>query len=144
MSRSTGEETAANRRCLRRNTPEWSNYGTGEWNYTQNRDVLDQFWRYGAERAKGLETLFTVSMRGNGDLPLPGANIKNLQEIVTDQRNILSETHGTPAEQIPQIWALYKEVQGYYDTDGMEVPEDITLLWSDVSVSISGVFCTYS
>jgi hypothetical protein len=72
-------------------------------------------------------------MRGNGDLPLPGANIKNLKEIVTDQRNILSETHGIPAEQVPQVWALYKEVQGYYDTDGMEVPEDITLLWSDVS-----------
>ena len=30
----------------------------------------------------------------------------------------------------PQVWALYKEVQGYYDK-GMRVPDDVTLLWSD-------------
>ena len=28
------------------------------------------------------------------------------------------------------MWALYKEVQGYYD-GGMRVPDDVTLLWSD-------------
>ncbi len=33
-------------------------------------------------------------------------------------------------EQVPQIWALYKEVQDYYD-QGMKVPDDITLLFSD-------------
>jgi hypothetical protein len=117
---------------MARNTPEWSNYGTGEWNYTVNKDELDQFWRYGAERSKDFETIYTVSMRGNGDLPLPGANIKNLQAIVEDQRTILSETHGNiSADQIPQIWALYKEVQGYYDTEGMQVADDITFLWTD-------------
>jgi len=31
---------------------------------------------------------------------------------------------------IPQVWALYKEVQGYYEK-GMRVPDDVTLLWSD-------------
>jgi hypothetical protein len=28
------------------------------------------------------------------------------------------------------LWALYKEVQGYYEK-GMRVPDDVTLLWSD-------------
>lgn len=60
---------------MARNTPEWETYGEGEWNFTANTDVLHDFWVYGAERAKGYETMFTVGMRGNGDLPLPGANV---------------------------------------------------------------------
>ncbi len=31
---------------------------------------------------------------------------------------------------MPQVWALYKEVQEYYEK-GMRVPDDVTLLWSD-------------
>ncbi len=31
---------------------------------------------------------------------------------------------------LPQVWALYKEVQSYYEK-GMRVPDDVTLLWSD-------------
>ena len=30
---------------------------------------------------------------------------------------------------MPQVWALYKEVQDYYE-QGMRVPDDVTLLWS--------------
>ena len=33
-------------------------------------------------------------------------------------------------EKIPQSWALYKEVQEYYEK-GMRVPDDVTLLWCD-------------
>jgi hypothetical protein len=32
--------------------------------------------------------------------------------------------------EVPQLWALYKEVQEYYDK-GMRVPDDVTLLWCD-------------
>jgi len=31
---------------------------------------------------------------------------------------------------VPQDWALYKEVQEYYEK-GMRVPDDVTLLWCD-------------
>jgi hypothetical protein len=31
---------------------------------------------------------------------------------------------------VPQLWALYKEVQEYYEK-GMRVPDDVTLLWCD-------------
>ncbi|MCK5747818.1 MAG: glycosyl hydrolase 115 family protein, partial [Oricola sp.] len=34
------------------------------------------------------------------------------------------------ASETPQIWALYKEVQDYYD-QGMDVPDDVTLLFAD-------------
>ena len=31
---------------------------------------------------------------------------------------------------VPQMWCLYKEVQGYYEA-GMRVPDYITLLWAE-------------
>ena len=34
------------------------------------------------------------------------------------------------AEKTPQVWALYKEVQDYYD-QGMRVPDDVILLFCD-------------
>lgn len=65
---------------MARNQPEWNTFGKGEWEYTKNAEVLNQFWQYGAERARSIdaETVFTVGMRGNGDLPLPGADIEIL------------------------------------------------------------------
>ncbi len=37
---------------------------------------------------------------------------------------------GVPADRTPQVWALYKEVQDYYD-HGMQVPDDVILLFSN-------------
>jgi hypothetical protein len=53
-----------------------------------------------------------------------------LERIVTDQRKIISDVTGKDASQTPQLWALYKEVQDYYDK-GMRVPDDVTLLLCD-------------
>ncbi|RYY13512.1 MAG: glycosyhydrolase, partial [Cytophagaceae bacterium] len=53
-----------------------------------------------------------------------------LEKIVADQRQIIAEETQKPAEQTPQMWALYKEVQDYYDK-GMRVPDDVTLLLCD-------------
>ena len=53
-----------------------------------------------------------------------------LESIVAAQRDIIRDVTGKPAEQTPQIWALYKEVQDYYD-HGMKVPDDVTLLFAD-------------
>jgi len=57
-------------------------------------------------------------------------NILLLQKIIKDQRSIITEVTGKKAENTPQVWILYKEVQDYYD-NGMRVPDDITLLLSD-------------
>jgi hypothetical protein len=58
------------------------------------------------------------------------ANTQLLERIVADQREILKETVNPDVTKVPQVWALYKEVQGYYEK-GMRVPDDVTLLWSD-------------
>ena len=59
-----------------------------------------------------------------------GSNIALLERIVRDQRSIIAQVTGNPASATPQLWALYKEVQDYYDK-GMRVPDDVTLLFSD-------------
>jgi hypothetical protein len=110
---------------------EWERYGEGPWNYETNDSTLRAFWRRGMERRGDLESLVTVGMRGDGDMPMSEeANIALLERIVADQRLIIEEVTGRPAAETPQVWALYKEVQEYYDR-GMRVPEDITLLFAD-------------
>ena len=111
---------------------EWNRYGEGPWEYSTNRDNIYKFWQQGAKRHKNLESLFTLGMRGQEDEPMSeGDNIELLQQIVADQRQILQETfNDRPIANVPQVWALYKEVQGFYER-GMRVPDDVTLLWAD-------------
>jgi len=110
---------------------EWKRYGKGEWNYENNKTVLQDFWRKGIENMGTKETIVTVGMRGDGDMPMTeGSNIALLEGIVKDQRKIITDVTGKDASQTPQMWALYKEVQAYYDK-GMRVPDDITLLLCD-------------
>lgn len=110
---------------------EWERYGMGPWDYTKNADALRAFWRQGITRMGCHESVVTLGMRGDGDEPMTqGTAIDLLQGIMRDQRTILSELSGKPLSQTPQVWALYKEVQDYFDA-GMQVPDDVTLLFSD-------------
>ena len=114
-----------------RSQAEWHKYGSGPWDYTKNDSVLNKFWKGGIERNKNFETLVTIGMRGDGDEPMSkDNNIGLLEKIVKDQRNIIEEVTGQKPEKTPQVWALYKEVQEYYD-QGMRVPDDVTLLLCD-------------
>jgi hypothetical protein len=110
---------------------DWHHADGGAWDYLKNGDRLRAFWRQGIERNAGREALVTVGMRGDGDEPMTqGTAIGLLQGIVSDQRRIIADVTGRPAAETPQVWALYKEVQDYYDK-GMKVPDDVTLLFSD-------------
>ncbi|KAJ7593713.1 hypothetical protein C8J56DRAFT_419922 [Mycena floridula] len=118
---------------MMRSTPiEFDLFETGPWAYSLNNATIYNYWLNGTIRAKPFESVYTMGMRGSGDIPLAeGQNIDLLTKIISDQRQILTDVYnGTDITTIPQIWALYKEVEGYYD-DGMTVPEDITLLWTD-------------
>ena len=110
---------------------EWKRYGSGPWDYSANAQVLDSFWQKGIEHMDHHESIVTVGMRGDGDKPMEeGSNIALLEKIVGKQREILGKTTGKAPSATPQSWALYKEVQDYYDK-GMRVPDDITLLLCD-------------
>ena len=119
----------------RRNTA--SGITGGAWDYTRNGANLRAFWRGGIERmmSKGdgtpYESLVTIGMRGDGDEAMQAGTATHLLEtIVADQRRIIAQVTGKPAGDTPQVWALYKEVQDYYD-HGMTVPDDVILLFAD-------------
>lgn len=115
---------------LMRAHDEWRRYGKGKWNYDSNEAKLKEFWKGGMQRASN-EKIVSVGMRGDGDEPMSRETATALLErIVKDQRRIIADVTGKPASETPQLWALYKEVQDYYDK-GMRVPDDVTLLLCD-------------
>lgn len=116
---------------LMRAHEEWKYFGKGKkWNYDSTETGLKEFWRGGMQRATN-EKIVSVGMRGDGDEPMSRQTATALLErIVKDQRQIIEEVTGKPASATPQLWALYKEVQDYYDK-GMRVPDDVTLLLCD-------------
>jgi hypothetical protein len=110
---------------------EWKRYGTGKWDYDSNEVKLKEFWNKGIENMGSHESIVTVGMRGDGDKPMTqGTATALLERIVKDQREIIENVTKKPAAETPQLWALYKEVQDYYDK-GMRVPDDVTLLLCD-------------
>jgi beta-xylosidase len=116
---------------MQRAQQEWRRVGSGEWNYEHNDSVLREFWRDGIRNMGDSEGVVTLAMRGDGDMPMSeDANIALLERIVADQRRIIAEVTGRDPSETPQVWALYKEVQEYYDR-GMRVPDDVTLLFAD-------------
>ena len=103
----------------------------GAWNYDTNKEELDQFWKEGVQRMKDTEDVVTIGMRGNGDEPMgENADVQLLERVVNNQRRLIEEATGKPADKTPQLWALYKEVQEYYEK-GMRVPDDVILLLCD-------------
>lgn len=105
----------------------------GPWDYSVNKDRLDKFFREGMERNKNYENLVTIGMRGDGDVAMGKGNdednMKTLSKVIESQRKIISDIYGRP-DAVPQLWAIFTEVQRYYDA-GFNVPDDVTLLLCD-------------
>ena len=126
MGTSHHEPMARNHQEYARHRKEW-----GAWNYETNQAKLDQFFREGIERMNGTEDIVTIGMRGDGDEAMSDkADTKLMERIITNQRKIIKDVTRKPAEKTTQVWALYKEVQDYYDA-GLQVPDDVMILISD-------------
>ena len=120
------EPMARNHQEYARRRSEW-----GPWNYETNQQQLDRFFREGIERMKGTDDIVTIGMRGDGDEAMNAeADTRLLERIIDTQRRIIKQVTGRPAKETPQVWALYKEVQDYYDA-GLRVPDDVCILLSD-------------
>ncbi|QRW07035.1 glycoside hydrolase family 115 protein [Ceratobasidium sp. AG-Ba] len=118
---------------MARSSPnEWGLTPRGPWNFTSNAANVTQYWTEGVQRSASFETIYTLGMRGEGDMPLEeSTNVKNLEAIVDAQRKVLAKVFNkSDSTTVPQMWCLYQEVQAYYE-DGMRVPDDVILLWAD-------------
>ena len=105
----------------------------GSWDYASNPQRIEQFFREGMERNKAYDCLVTIGMRGDGDVAMgtgnDADNMKTLEKVVACQRKIIKDIYGKP-DAVPQLWAIFTEVQRYYDA-GFTVPDDVTLLLCD-------------
>jgi len=106
----------------------------GPWDYAKNPERLDKFFTEGIEKSKNYENIITIGMRGDGDVAMgtgnDADNMKTLRNVIDSQRRIISKVTGKKAREVPQLWAIFTEVQRYYDA-GFTVPDDVTLLLCD-------------
>ena len=105
----------------------------GNWNYATQAPILDDFWRQGIRARKDFESIYTMGLRGENDSAMVRTaeeGVALTEKIVAAQRKMLSEEVNPDVTKVPQLWALYKEVQQYYE-GGLRVPDDVTLLWAE-------------
>ncbi|KAL4865075.1 hypothetical protein BDV12DRAFT_211234 [Aspergillus spectabilis] len=116
---------------MARSEKEQQNYLEGDWNWVENKANIEKFFQDGIDRAKNWDTIWTMGMRGEGDAASPFLTAGDLEQLIGAQQSLLMEVFNTSdALDIPQTWVLYKEVSDYYAA-GMEVPDSVTLLWTD-------------
>ena len=106
----------------------------GAWDYAKNPAGIEKFFTEGIENSKNYENIITIGMRGDGDVAMgtgnDADNMKTLKNVIDAQQRIISNVHKKKASEVPQLWAIFTEVQRYYDA-GFTVPDDVTLLFCD-------------
>ena len=130
---------------LRNNEGEWKavnerakakgEKGLGDFNYITNRKTMQDYWETRVKTNGMYENTYTLGLRGIHDYPMEGANsteerVKLMQQAIDDQRDMLRRNIKKPIEEIPQVLCTYEEVLDAYH-HGLQVPDNVTLLWSD-------------
>ena len=114
---------------------EWKIRGKGTYDYVNNSPAVYQFWEDRVKEVAGQEILYTLGMRGVHDGKMQGAKTVEEQKAVldrvfVDQRGLLEKYVNKDVTQVPQVFIPYKEVLDIYHA-GLQVPEDVTLMWCD-------------
>ena len=116
------------------NVTEWDKETMGEWNYVTNKDGINKVLDKRISENGLYENFYTLAMRGIHDAGLVGVpkerEVSLIEEVLADQRNILSKYIPHPIDSIPQQFVPYKEVLDIYER-GLKVPDDVTLVWVD-------------
>jgi hypothetical protein len=120
---------------MRNTNGEWHKDGMGEYDYIHNRTNVLHFWEQRIREVSQYDNLYTLGMRGIHDGKMNGVKTITeqkaaLENIFKDQRNILSTYVNHDLTKIPQVFIPYKEALDVYNS-GLEVPDDVTLMWCD-------------
>ena len=120
---------------MRNNVGEWKAQGRGDFNYFTNREQVLGYWQERIDENKTFENMYTLGMRGVHDSAMEG--VKNpehgrdtVAEVIGVQRGMLARSLGKPADKIPLVLTVYKEVLDYYNA-GLKLPDDVMLAWPD-------------
>lgn len=120
---------------MRNNVGEWKVNERGDYNYITNREGVQSYWIERLKEAGPYENFYTMGMRGIHDSGMEGVKTLQektdaLQQVIDDQRKLLSKYVDKDVEKIPQAFVPYKEVLQIME-NGLQLPEDITLIWCD-------------
>ncbi|KAH7127946.1 hypothetical protein B0J13DRAFT_142632 [Dactylonectria estremocensis] len=117
---------------MQRLTNEWFlENEDGSWNWESNRDKMTEFFHEGAQRAKNCESYFTIGMRGEYDRAIKGSDpAAIISDVISAQRNVIGDVYGSE-DKIPQLFAMYRDIEQLYDTGRIKIPDDVTLLFQD-------------
>lgn len=120
---------------MRNTNAEWKTAGTGTYDYVNNREHVLAFWEERVKELAGSDNIYTLGIRGVHDSKMLGANTLEeqkdaLDEVLKDQREMIAKYVNRDVEKVSQVFIPYKEVLDVY-TMGLEVPEDVALLWCD-------------
>lgn len=112
--------------CMRA-SEEWDRY-KGEntpyhtaWDYTINKEGLLKYWEDGLKRSGKYESIITMGMRGERDSTMQGTNslqenIEILKDIITCQQQLVERyARSENGEKRPELLAIYKEVEQYFE-----------------------------
>ena len=114
---------------------EWKRRGEGAYDYVNNAPAVYKFWEDRVKEVADQEILYTLGMRGVHDGKMQGAKTVEEQKAVidrvfADQRGLIEKYVDKDVTKVPQVFIPYKEVLDVYRA-GLEVPEDVTLMWCD-------------
>lgn len=120
---------------LRNNVDEWDVKTMGHFNYLTNKEKILQYWEDRVKISKGLDAVYSMGMRGIHDGQMEGVKdlkqaVPIIEQIIGEERGLLSKYMNKDVTAIPQVLTPYKEVLDIYD-NGLKVPDDITLVWPD-------------
>lgn len=118
------------------NNVHWNEKLRGNWNYSLNRDTIYNVWKQTALARGSKEAVWTMGIRGIHDrgMETPPTTIPDrinlLEQVFTDQRDLINEHVSKEWGPVAQCFVPYKEVLPVYDA-GLKVPDDVTLVWVD-------------
>lgn len=114
---------------------EWKLRGKGDYDYKNNSEEVHRFWENRVKEVARQPIIYTIGMRGVHDGAMNGAKDveeqKNvLTQVIHDQRELIRRHVDRNVTMTPQVFIPYKEVLDVYNS-GLEVPEDVCLMWCD-------------
>lgn len=121
-----------------RNSHEYNEHILGPYNYWTNRTAIYDFWAQRVAETARYENIYTMGLRGRTDAGmLAPAGTTDAQkaekiqnEIIPDQRQMISNHVNPNPEKVPQIFIPYKETLVQYQS-GLKLPDDVTIVWPD-------------
>lgn len=96
---------------MQRATNEWfADNADGSWNWLTNKEKITEFFEEGVKRAKGVESYFTIGMRGEYDKGMKTDDpVAVVRDVIKTQRAVIKEVHGRE-DAVPRMFMIKSKI----------------------------------